>query len=55
MRNPKTKIAKRTPYGRTLEHLTVTGLKPDHYAYYHATKGWRRRRARTMRDVDLYK
>jgi len=53
MRNPNTKINKKTPYGRTLAHLTQAKVGKDHYRYYHATKGWRTRRARTMRDVDL--
>lgn len=53
MRNPRTKIAKRTPHGRTLEHLTQAKVGKDHYRYYHATKGWRTRRSWTMRDVEL--
>lgn len=34
MKNPKTVIAKKTPNGRTLAHLSKTDEKNDTYSYY---------------------
>jgi hypothetical protein len=53
MRNPNTKIEKRTPHGRTLAHLTTFDAARDRYSYYHATKGWRSRRTRGKTDRQL--
>lgn len=46
-------IVKGAPSGRTLEHLTETNSKTDRYRYYHATKGWRDRRAWGLTDRGL--
>jgi hypothetical protein len=46
-------VSKKTPHGRTLEHLTETNLPNDRYRYYHATKGWRDRRAWGVTDHGL--
>lgn len=51
--NPKPKIVKRAYAGATLEHLTETDEGRDQYSYYHATKGWRTRRARGKTDYEL--
>jgi len=53
MRNPNPVINKRTPNGRTLSHLTKIDEKNDRYEYYHATKGWRSRRAMGKDDYQL--
>jgi hypothetical protein len=46
-------IVKAAPHGRTIEHLTETDLPSDRYRYYHATKGWRDRRAWGVTDHGL--
>lgn len=44
---------KKTPHGKTLGHLTETDALWDRYRYYHATKGYRSRRARGKTDAQL--
>lgn len=51
--DPKPQIVKGVYAGATLEHLTVTDEARDQYQYYHATKGWRIRRARGKTDYEL--
>ena len=50
--NPRPKM-KGQYCGATIVHLAETDTINDRYRYYHATKGWRSRRARGKTDAQI--